>query len=411
MTDSWGSAATIRLEEQSSSHRSHFNDCYGPGPAPRLFFAPGRVNLFGGHLDYNGGPVMPMAVDRGTLVAVRPRNDRRVRLASSLDPKGVEVELDRPPDKALGRWVDYPLGVLRQILARAPVRGADGVGLQGLVGLDILFGGNLPIGAGLSSSASLCVATALALDQVWGVGLNGSERVNCALAAEREFVGVQCGIMDPYAVGLARPGHVLWLDCRDLSWEHVPMDMESLVIAVANTGVQRELAAGAFNERVAQCVEAFEALKPYAPSATCLRDIPQDVVLANLHKLRPKAALRAQHVAAEVLRAFDARAAILSGDLARAGEGMTATHRSLATYYECSSPELDLFVDAAVEHPACFGSRLTGAGFGGCTVMMLAAEGAEEAIAHVAERSEAVLGRRPVIERFAGDEGPRELLS
>lgn len=353
---------------------------------------------------------MPMAIDRGTLVALRPRNDRRVRLASQLDSEGVEVELDRPPDSALGRWVDYPLGVLRQIVARAPVRGADGVGIQGLVGLDILFGGDLPIGAGLSSSASLCVATAQALDSAWNVGLSGAERVDCALAAEREFVGVQCGIMDPYAVGLARPGHLLWLDCRDVTWEHLPLDMTQLVVAVADTGVRRELAAGAFNERVAQCAEAFELLRPFAPGSTCLRDVPRDVVLENLDRLSPVVAKRAKHVSSEVLRAFDAREAILAGDLRRAGAGMTATHRSFISDYECSSEELDFFVEAALEHPACFGSRLTGAGFGGCTVMMLASEGAREAIQHVGDRVEAAYGKRPKIESFAGDEGPREIL-
>lgn len=386
-------------------------DCYGPGSTPRVFFAPGRVSLFGGHLDYNGGPVMPMALDRGTLIALRPRNDRRVRLASDFESQGVDVELDRPPDTPLGRWVDYPLGVLREMVARAPARGVDGVGIQGLVGLDIMYGGSLPIGAGLSSSASMCVATALALDQVWGVGLSGRDRVDCALSAERNFVGVQCGIMDPFAVGLARPGHLLWLDCRDVTWEHLPVDMDRLVIAVANTGIKRELASGEFNKRVAQCAEAFEVLKPFSPGATCLRDIPLAVVQAESGRLDPVVAKRATHVAEEVLRVFDARAAMVAGDFARAGMTMTATHRSLVENYEVSCPELNLFVEAATEHEACYGSRLTGAGFGGCTVILLDADGADDAIAHMSGRVERELGSAPSIERFGGDEGPRELFA
>jgi galactokinase len=403
--------AAASLDELCDALRARFKDCYGPGAAPRVFFAPGRVSLFGGHLDYNGGPVMPMALDRGTLVALRPRNDRRVRMASDFDSKGIEVELDRPPDSPLGRWVDYPLGVLREMVALAPARGADGVGSQGLVGLDIMYGGNLPIGAGLSSSASMCVATALALDMTWGLGLSGRDRVETALSAERNFVGVQCGIMDPFAVGLARPGHLLWLDCRDVTWEHLPVDMDRLVIAVANTGIKRELASGEFNKRVAQCAEAFRVLQPFSPGATCLRDIPLDVVQAEIGRLDPVVAKRATHVAEEVLRVFEARALMVAGEFAKAGATMTQTHRSLRENYEVSCPELNLFVEAATAQEACYGSRLTGAGFGGCTVILLDADGADEAISEMSKRVEQELGRVPSIECFGGDEGPRELFA
>jgi galactokinase len=394
-----------RMAELCREHRAHFAACYGAGPAPRVFFAPGRVNLFGGHLDYNGGPVMPTAIDRGTLIALRPRRDRRLRLASTLDPDGLELALDSPPLTRRGRWVDYPLGVVQDLLESARERGH----LARLEGCDVLFGGNLPVGAGLSSSASICVGSAFAFDHLWGLELGTEGRVASALRAERGFVGVQCGIMDPYAVGLARPGHILWLDCKDVTWRHLPLDFASVSIGVANSGVRRELAAVAFNERVAQCAEAFRRLAPHAPGASCLRDVTREALDAHKGELPAMLLRRAEHVVGEVQRTFEARAAVLAGDLARMGTLMTETHGSLREQYEVSCPELDLLVEAAVGSNGVFGSRLTGAGFGGCTVMLVA-KGSEDAVRdEVQERFRAVHGRTPEVDFFAGDEGPREL--
>lgn len=405
MTEPAAARAPRALHEILGEHARTFEECYGAGAAPRLFFSPGRVNLFGGHLDYSGGPVMPTAIDRGTFVAARPRKERRVRIASTLDPRGLEIDIDRLPDAKLERWVDYPLGVVIDIVVRARGLGRA----PGLGGVDVLFGGNLPIGSGLSSSASICVGTAFALDQIWDLGLGADERVRSALRAERGFVGVQCGIMDPFAVGYARPGHLLWLDCKDESFEHLPLDFDRLSILIADSGVKRELAAVAFNERVDQCRRAFELLAPHVPGATVLRDIPADVVAAHARELPGPIGLRARHVAAEVARTFVAREAVLAGDLRGMGECMSATHASLRDLYECSCPELDLLVEAALECPGAFGSRLTGAGFGGCTVI-LAAKGQEAEIArHVRERFAARFDRRIDVEVFGGDEGPREI--
>ncbi|MCA8982034.1 MAG: galactokinase, partial [Planctomycetes bacterium] len=338
-------SASAPLDEERHAaalegHARAFETSFRAGGPPRLFFAPGRVNLMGAHLDYNGGPVMPTAIDRGTFLAARPRADRRVVFASLREAGRQAFSLDELPDERTGSWADYPLGVLRSTLARQRAVGRDDLG-----GVEILFGGNLPVGAGLSSSASICVGTATVLDALWELEEAPLERVASALEAEREFVGVQCGIMDPYAVGLARPGHILWLDCKDRSWEHLPLDFSHLSLAVADTGVRRELAEGAFNERVAECGRAFEQLAAHALGATCLRDVPPAVLEEHRGSLAPNVAMRAEHVLREVERTFEARAALLAGDAAGFGGAMTEAHASLRDSFEVSCAELDRLVE------------------------------------------------------------------
>lgn len=395
------------LAESLSCHRGEFLHRFGGrARGVRTFFSPGRVNMFGGHLDYNGGPVLPTAIDRGTFIALRvgERVDgaARLRMASVFGNEVFEGALDDLPTSASGKWFDYPLGVIRALKASHP--GAfDG-------SIDLLFGGNLPVGAGLSSSASITVGTAFALDRELELGLEPLERVAAALDAERGFVGVQCGIMDPYAVGFAAERRVLWLDCKDESFEHLPLDFAKLSIGVVDSGVQRALARGEFNRRVAECRAAFEGLRQHAPGAEVLRDVPREVVEEHAASLEPSVAKRARHVAGEVERTFRAREAFLSEDFATLGGIMTETHRSFQTLYECSCEELDVLVDAAVAQEGVHGARLTGAGFGGCIVMLVAA-GAEEAASRaVADAYEARYGVRPAAAFFQGDAGPREVL-
>jgi galactokinase len=381
---------------------ARFERDYGSAARPvRLFYAPGRVNLMGAHLDYNGGPVMPMAVDRGTFVAVRERSDSRLRLRSTREEGQLLCDLARPPARA-GRWHDYPNGVLRALWAD----GARGPGL------DVLFGGDLPIGAGLSSSASICVAFALALDGVWGLRTGLQRRVQIALEAERAFVGVQCGVMDPYAVGMARPDHLLWLDCKDLTLEHIPLDASQVLLAVADTGVRRELARSDFNERVEQAAAAFGALAELAdPGAgfECLRDVPRAHLEAHAGRLPPVLARRARHVVDEVERTLQARDALREGNLAGFGARMFEAHASMRDLYEVSVPELDRLVDAASREPAVLGARLTGAGFGGCVAILLRRGEERGALERIGEHFAEHFGRPPAIEVFGGDPGPREL--
>jgi galactokinase len=377
-----------------------FVDRFG-SPRPRQFFAPGRVNLMGAHLDYNGGPVMPLAIDRGTFIALRPRADRRVRFASTIAPEAFEADLDHLPTARCGSWADYPLGVLREVLASSD--GAD------VAGLDILFGGNLAVGAGLSSSASICVGTALALSEVWDLDLGTMARVRAALRAEREFVGVRCGIMDPFAIGLAREGSLLWLDCKDESTAHLPLDSGRVSLVVADSGVRRELAAGFFNRRVDECRRAFEILRPGQPDATCLRDILPETLEALRSELGGELERRASHVVGEVARTFEARDALLDGRLGEFGERMSRAHESLRDLFEVSCPELDCLVETAVAQDGVLGGRLTGAGFGGCAVILVRRGAEADAMARVGEVFRARFGRETAVEVYGADSGPREI--
>lgn len=398
-------APEFGTEEALAAHARLFVERFGPAGDGagdvRTFFSPGRVNLFGGHLDYNGGPVMPTAIDRGTFLAVRRRADRTVRLASVFDDDVFEGTLEALPAAASGRWYDYPLGVIRALRSIPETLLTDG--------FEIHFGGNLPVGAGLSSSASITVGTAFALDAVFRLRLDPVERVAAALDSERGFVGVHCGIMDPYAVGFARPRHVLWLDCKDESFEHLPLDFDRLVIGVFDTGVQRALARSEFNRRVAECKAAFEGLRRHVPGAEVMRDVPLDVVEAHAGELPPAVAKRALHVAHEVTRTFAAREALLTENFPALGRAMLETHASLRDRYECSCDELDALVDAAANVEGVLGARLTGAGFGGCVVALMEAGAEDRAFVEVGDAYEARYGRRPPAAFFRGDAGPREV--
>jgi galactokinase len=378
---------------------------------PRLFFAPGRVNLMGAHLDYNGGAVMPMALDRGTVVAARYLGGGEVRLSSLRESGVFEGRMERLPERAVGRWFDYPLGVLRQFAHEWPAGR----------GVELVFGGDLAIGAGLSSSASICVATGLAaaalvrgdselVPRAGGLPIELARRlVDVALEAERNFVGVRCGIMDPHAVALGRAGHLLWLDCRDRRFEHVPLDAGRYAIGVVDSRVRRELAAGDFNERVAQCAALLERLSTRAPGARWLRDVPREVFDAALPSLPPVLAARGRHVFGEFERTSRSREALLAGDAALVGRLMVQTHGSLREHYEVSTPELDSIVELATSVDGVLGARVTGAGFGGACVVLLE-RGREEALrAALIEPFAQRHGYEPGVEFFSGGSGPHEL--
>lgn len=392
------------LAELLSTHRDAFRERHAGAGELRQFFSPGRVNLMGAHLDYNGGPVMPTAIDRGTFLAIRPRGDSRIRFSSDLEAGTGEFSLDELPNARTENWFDYALGVVQELDQVARERGAH----RALSGFELHFGGNLPVGAGLSSSASMCVGTALALDDIWELECPMETLVDVALQAERGFVGVQCGIMDPFAVGFSRPETLLWIDCKDASCFHLPFDARELVIAVADTGVRRELAQGEFNDRVRQCHEAFAILREHAPNAECLRDVPLEVLERHGGALSDVQRLRARHVLLEVRRTFEAREALEAGDAETFGRAMTEAHHSLRDLYEVSCPELDHLVDTAVAVPGVLGSRLTGAGFGGCAVILARRGVEEELAARLRESYRQDFGREAGVEFFRGSPGPRQ---
>ncbi len=392
------------LEGNLGPQPERFEEVFGEGQFPRVFFAPGRVNLMGAHLDYNGGPVMPMGIDRGTWVAARVvEGGDRLALATSRD--GVRVhqflcsELPREP---LGSWTDYVVGVVRALLPHRE---------QGIGGLNLDFGGNLPVGAGLSSSASLCLVSAVALNELWGLGLDRRSLVQAALEAEREHVGLPCGIMDPFAVGLAEYGSVLWLNCQEQSYAHLPIDLERFGVAVADSGVRRDLREVGYRTRVEECGAAAALLIQRQQGARSLCDIDWETFRVVQPALSPTQIKRVRHVLRERDRTMIAREALNRGDMVEFGRLMFAAHESLRVDYQVSCPELDQLVSDAFRIEGILGSRLTGAGFGGCTVI-LHERGAELEIERLLSSSfHDRFGRRPELWFFTGCDGPRELAS
>ncbi len=343
--------------------------------APRLFHAPGRVNLIGEHTDYNDGFVLPVAIDRGTTVAGAKRDDRRVRVRSLNMEETVEFDLDVPGDSQRGIWLDYVEGMARTLEARG-VR---------LCGADLALHSDIPDGAGLSSSAALEISVGMALLTLSGARM---DRVALALAgqeAEHKYVGTRCGIMDQLTVTCARAGHALLIDCRTLENIYIPLDTASTAIVVADTGIKHRLASSAYNERRAECERAVEILREPLPHIRALRDVCVADFERHQMILPEPVRSRCKHVVTENKRTLLAAQALRSGDVAKMGRLLNCSHKSLRDDYEVSCTELDVMVKSAQSLPgATLGARMTGGGFGGATVNLVrrdALEGFPDAIA------------------------------
>lgn len=334
--------------------------------------APGRVNLIGEHTDYNAGFVLPMAIDRATVFAARPQADATLHAyAANLDA-AVSVDLTAPITRQPeAPWVDYLLGVMAQWQALG----------HPLPGMDVLVAGDVPIGCGLSSSASLTMATLSALEALTGTRLDPLAGAVLGQRVENDFLGLACGMMDPFVVRMARAGHAVLLDCRSHAYEHIPAAFPDAAFLIANTGVTRGLTASRYNERVAECAAAVRALNAHTGrSDTTLRAFSEDEVAAAGSALGSIPWQRARHVVAENARTLAAAEVLRAGDAAGFGALMDASHASLRDDYEVSCAELDAMVAIARQHAACLGARMTGAGFGGCAVLLVD-RGAAEACA------------------------------
>jgi len=334
---------------------------YGPGDKEiRHFFAPGRVNLIGEHIDYNGGLVMPAAVTLGIAAACRLRSDHLIRLHSSDDPLTVEIDLDRPiePNPARG-WGNYPAGVLRELL----LQGVD------LMGTDVLFTTTLPQGAGLSSSAAMEVLTAFSFLAL--AGLPTTDLRTIALLcqkAENQFVGVNCGIMDQFAVALGKEDCALLLDCESQDYHYVPVSLGAYALVIMNTSRQRRLADSKYNERRAECEAVVRLLGVDAPQNGLVHARWSDILS---HVSDPVLQRRARHVISEQVRVEQASEVLATGDLVTFGRLLSESHASLRDDYEVTGPYLDAIVGATLQAPGCLGARMTGAGFGGCAIALV----------------------------------------
>jgi galactokinase len=337
------------------------------------FFSPGRVNLIGEHTDYNGGYVFPCALTFGTYLLVRKNNSRTVRFATTNFDHRSEVNLDAPFEKEGRSWINYPVGVLNELRK---------VAIE-IEGVDLLYSGDIPNGAGLSSSASIEMVTAFAMNQIFEFGLDRWEMIKISQKAENVFVGVNCGIMDQFASGMGAKDHALFLNCDTLEFEKVPLVLEGMKIVIANTNKRRGLADSKYNERRAQCEASVEAIRT-EKNIKHLSDLNLDEFNALSHLISNEVEKqRARHVITENNRTLSAIEALNKGDIETFGILMNQSHDSLRDDYEVTGKELDTLVEEARKIEGTLGSRMTGAGFGGCTVSIVKEDAVETFIARV----------------------------
>ncbi|HEX9370821.1 MAG TPA: galactokinase [Roseiflexaceae bacterium] len=365
--------------------RDQFERHYGIHPH-LMVRAPGRVNLIGEHTDYNDGFVFPAAINRATYVAARPRDDNLVHVVAVDLGDEDEFALDRIERSAAHPWSDYIRGVAKGLLAAG----------HSLDGANLLITSDVPRGSGLSSSAALEVATGYAFQLLNRLNILGEELALLAQGAENSFVGVQSGIMDQFISALGRRDHALLLDCRDLSYRPVPLPPDAQIV-VCDSHVERRLAGSAYNERRQECDEAVRLLKQWYPKILALRDVTVAQLHAHEGDLPELVCARARHVITENDRALRSVAALESGDVAAFGRLMNESHASLRDDYQVSIPEMDTLVAAAQRVPGCYGSRLTGAGFGGCTVSLVQAAAVTRFKADVAAAYQSATGRATTI--------------
>ena len=338
-----------------------------------LFFSPGRVNLIGEHTDYNGGYVFPCALTFGTYLLVRNNSSRRVKFATTNFDHRAEVNLDEPFEKEGKSWINYPVGVLNEFRKIA----------KEIEGVDLLYSGDIPNGAGLSSSASIEMVTAFAMNQIFGFGLDRMELVKLSQMAENIFVGVNCGIMDQFASGMGAADHALFLNCDTLEYKRIPLKLEGMKIIIANTNKRRGLADSKYNERRAQCESAVEAIRK-EKNINHLSDLNLAEFNSISHLIHDEdQKKRARHVISENNRTLAAIDALNLGDIESFGQLMNQSHDSLRDDYEVTGVELDTLVEEARKIEGTLGSRMTGAGFGGCTVNIVKEDTVETFIREV----------------------------
>ena len=355
--------------------KEKFQEKFGAEGPIRTFFAPGRVNLIGEHIDYNGGYVFPCAISFGTYAIVRKREDDKIRFASTNLSYETELTLENIQYEEKDDWVNYPKGVIKYFQESGSTVG----------GFDILYSGNIPNGAGLSSSASVEVLTAYILNELFQCNKTLIDMVKISQKAENHFVGVNSGIMDQFAVAMGKKDQAILLDCNTLDYDYVPLELKGAKLVIANTNKRRGLADSKYNERRSECEQAVEDLQKVLDIET-LGEL--DALTFEEYKKFIKDPIhqkRASHAVYENIRVKEAVKKLNAGDLAAFGELMNQSHISLRDLYEVTGVELDTMVEEAWKIPGVIGSRMTGAGFGGCTISIVEADAVETFITEVGE--------------------------
>jgi galactokinase len=352
-------AASEKTSSLSSRVKEKFRSLF-PGDRPLMVRSPGRVNLIGEHTDYNNGFVLPAAIDKAIWMAVSPRADRELHfVALDLDSsyRGSIDRLERSPL----HWPDYLHGVIQQIQALGHQPG----------GFNCVFGGDIPLGAGMSSSAALECATAFALNELFGLGLDPLTMVKLSQKAENVFVGLQSGIMDQFASMFGRRNHVIRLDCQSLEYVYFPFNIEGIRIVLLDSGVKHSLASSEYNTRRLQCEAGVSLVRAQHPHVKSLRDVTLAMLESCVAPVDPLVYRRCRYILEENARLLAGTEDLQQGDLAAFGRKMFASHEGLSHDYEVSCEELDFLVDQVKGDPGVIGARMMGGGFGGCTINLV----------------------------------------
>lgn len=367
--------------------------------APRIFRAPGRINLIGEHTDYNDGFVLPAAIDLQTVVACSPRNDRRLYVWAVDVMENAAFSLDDPAPPPSASWRSYVEGTLRTIDSLARLE----------KGANIILSSNVPIGAGMSSSAALEVSIGFAIASVNGLKLGELELAKAGQSAEHNFVGTRSGLMDQYASVFGKQGRALLLDCRSLTSTEIVLDHSEFDIAVCDSGVSHELASSEYNRRRDECEASVDVLRTKYPNIVNLRDVTLTDLDAASGMLSDIQRRRAAHVISENARTISGAEALQQGDLRRFGELMFGSHESLRSDFEVSCRELDVLVESARKVEGVFGSRMMGGGFGGSTISILEKGAISDFRDSVASHYQKLFGREPNIYEVRSANGVSEI--
>jgi galactokinase len=340
------------------SIKEKFNELFEGEPV--IVRSPGRVNLIGEHTDYNMGFVLPAAIDKAVYYAIKPRKDKQVNLFAFDLNEEWQFEAD-DVKKSEKSWANYLIGVVDQINKSG----------REIMGFDCVFGGNIPIGAGLSSSAAIEAGLAYALNNLFDLGFDKIELVKLAQRAENQFVGVQCGIMDQYINIFGKKGNVLRIDCRSLDYEYFPFKFDDVSIVLFNTNVSHSLASSEYNQRRRECSSGVDIIKRQYPHVESLRDVTPAMLEENRDKLDGVIYKRCKYVIEENQRLLNACEALNNNNLSEFGQYMYGSHQGLSKEYEVSCPELDYLVELVSGREGVYGARMMGGGFGGCTINLI----------------------------------------
>jgi galactokinase len=343
------------------------------GKEPLIIRSPGRINLIGEHTDYNDGFVMPAAIDKEIVFAIAHADSDQSAVYALKYQQSIQIDIQNPEKLKQPMWANYLLGVLYQLKHR----GYD------IKPFSCVVGGDVPMGAGLSSSAAMECGFAFALSELFDLRVPKLDIVKMAQWAEHNYVGVQCGIMDQFASVMSKEGHVILLDCRSITHRYVPIDLKDCTIILCDTKVKHSLVDSEYNTRRSECEEGVQILQKYFPQVKSLRDVTIDMLIEHQEELRAEVYDRCCYIIQEILRVQEASHALEHGDLKTFGEKMFETHEGLSSLYEVSCKELDFLVDEAKKFPGVLGSRMMGGGFGGCTINIIRKSFIDEFEAHI----------------------------